>query len=891
MPRHVTTRDGQRLWRDNAAQTLGLCPGATSAFPAIRDRFSKRAVDRPTSRSAALLLAVATLIAASTLAGNLTAFAASNGQSGGPVADQFVTTRPEPTANPKALAAATEDDRMLVVADQSVYDRPSNAVTLIGKVQIYYKRSTLQADQVVYYTETKRVVATGHVRLTEPSGNLLHADKMDVTQGFQTGFVEALRIDSVDRTRFESTSAERKEGNITIFKDGVYSACQYCEVTSKLPFWEIRASKITHNETEKTVEYENAELMFDGTPVAYLPYFQHADPTVTRQTGFLLPTYSASTNLGLTVSAPFYWAPTKDWDATLQPAYLTRQGFLGDFQVRHAFENGTVTVRAIGINQTDPSAFLNTSGNRVERGALMSTGQFRINENWKWGWDTTLISDRRFLLDYHENTTSSQDATSQVYLTGLGERTYFDARAFAFQIFTDDDPSQPKNTGLDLQNKQPGASVIDYDMVFGEPVWGGELSAKYNVTNLYRAVTDIGLANQVYGIAGEFSRASIDVNWRRSFTDSYGQVFEPFAYVRGDIFYNNESSQANGVGVNWLERGSAFRGMPAIGLEYRYPWLMTSVVGNHILEPIAQLIVRPNETLVGKLPNEDAQSLVFDDTTLFQPDKFSGFDRAEGGTRANLGLQYTYQIPRGGYVTALFGRSFQLTGDNSFGQPQLQALETMARAGEPVPLSALGSGLGKSLSDYVARLNLDTGAGVRIGTSERFASGTFELRRADFSLSGTAGPLTSSLTWAYLRTPQSLYNLINAYDPTLLTNYPNLLQSERSELQGTVSLKVNENWRLFGGSKYDLKNKFAISDLVGFGYDNDSFSTSLTFSANTNVPTTQFVTNQVLTDRTIYLKFGFRTLGDGSISNGSSANSTGSNSTGSTGFGSNSIYK
>ena len=41
------------------------------------------------------------------------------------------------------------------------------------------------------------------------------------------------------------------------------------------------------------------------------------------------------------------------------------------------------------------------------------------------------------------------------------------------------------------------------------------------------------------------------------------------------------------------------------------------------------------------IPNEDAQSFVFDATTLFERDKFSGYDRIEGGTRANVGFRYS----------------------------------------------------------------------------------------------------------------------------------------------------------------------------------------------------------------------------------------------------------
>ena len=58
---------------------------------------------------------------------------------------------------------------------------------------------------------------------------------------------------------------------------------------------------------------------------------------------------------------------------------------------------------------------------------------------------------------------------------------------------------------------------------------------------------------------------------------------------------------------------------------------------------MAQVFARTDEPYADTLgiPNEDAQSFVFDATTLFERDKFSGYDRIEGGTRANLGLRYS----------------------------------------------------------------------------------------------------------------------------------------------------------------------------------------------------------------------------------------------------------
>ncbi len=130
-----------------------------------------------------------------------------------------------------------------------------------------------------------------------------------------------------------------------------------------------------------------------------------------------------------------------------------------------------------------------------------------------------------------------------------------------------------------------------------------------------------------------------------------------------------DASISNQPGVsNFLPVGDnqAMRVMPTIGLEYRYPFINVQPWGSTTIEPIAQIILRPNEPYAGKLPNEDAQSLVFDASNLFSVDKFSGYDRIEGGGRANVGVQATTQFDRGGSINFLFGQSYQMFGLNSF---------------------------------------------------------------------------------------------------------------------------------------------------------------------------------------------------------------------------------
>ena len=67
---------------------------------------------------------------------------------------------------------------------------------------------------------------------------------------------------------------------------------------------------------------------------------------------------------------------------------------------------------------------------------------------------------------------------------------------------------------------------------------------------------------------------------------------------------------------------------------------------------------------------------MFDDTLLFDIDKFSGYDRFETGTRANFGMQYTFQANNGLYARAVFGQSYHLAGENAFADPGFDPART-----------------------------------------------------------------------------------------------------------------------------------------------------------------------------------------------------------------------
>jgi LPS-assembly protein len=765
-----------------------------------------------------------------------------------PAAAQGFTYNPRP---PHPVPPRTANDgQMLVQAVEVDYDYNNSRVSAVGNVQMFYNGTSIEADKVIYDQKTKRLHAEGNIRMTDAEGKITYANIMDLSDDYRDGFVDSLRVDTADATRMAATRADRSSGNYTVFENGVYTACAPCkDDPKKPPLWQVKGARIIHDQTDKMLYFENAQLEFFGVPMAYVPYFSTPDPTVKRKTGFLMPGLSSVSTYGYGVEIPFYWAIAPDYDATFSPRITSRQGVLMQAEFRQRLLNGSYQIRAYGIDQLDPGAFVGQPGDRQFRGGVETKGQFALSDKWVWGWDGVLLSDYYFMSDYRLSQYKDlygsflslpTEAISQLYLTGVGNRSYFDARTIYYLSFSG------------FQQQVPVIHpVVDYSNVLNSPIFGGEVSYKTNFTSLTRndaafdPITTVANTSSLCttasadpmarlptqcllrGMPGTYTRLTAEAQWRRSFTDSAGEIWTPFASIRADAI---DASISNQPGVsNFLPVGNtqALRVMPTVGLEYRYPFINVQPWGTTTVEPIAQVIIRPNEPYAGKLPNEDAQSLVFDTSNLFSVDKFSGYDRVEGGGRANVGVQATTQFDRGGAVKVLFGQSYQLFGLNSF------AVQDMTNTG-------LDSGLATPKSDYVASAEYSPNRTYTFSVRSRFDQATFAVQR--FEAEGRANFDRWSVSLMY-----------GDYAPQPDLGY--LIR--REGLLGTASLKVAANWVVTGAARWDLEANKINQYIVGAGYVDDCFVlaanyvTAYSYSAGTTPP---------VLSHAFMLQIGLRTL-------------------------------
>jgi LPS-assembly protein len=767
--------------------------------------------------------------------------------------------RPPP---PKPPSAAS-DAPMLVQATEIRYDYTNNTVAAVGNVQIYYNGSTVEADEVIYDQKTKRLQARGNVRMTEADGKITYGQFIDLTQDYRDGFVESLRLETVDDTRFAAARADRVKGNYTVMQNGVYTACEPCkDDPKKPPLWQVEATRIIHDNGEKMLYFEDARVEFFGLPLMYFPFMSSPDPSVTRKSGFMFPTITYGTAYGVGAEVDYFWAPAPNYDLTAGVMATSMEGELFQGIWRQRLMDGSYSIKAAGIFQTDPAYFANRDGPDSPtanpfRGAVQTAGQFALTDKWVWGWTGLLMTDTQFLYDYQLgqflgsfdpfHTGVAAEGVSQLYLTGAGDRSYFDVRTVYYYGFS----------GQDVQAQIPVIHpVLDYSNVLPQPVLGGEFSYKFNLTSLTRQQAEFDAINQnaatnglctsnnpavlstanclLRGIAGTYTRASAEADWRRTFVTDGGQMITPFFGVRGDVAQldvENQPGVSNFIGTGQSELA---RAMPDVGVEYRYPFIDTEPWGTQTIEPIAQLVLRPNETQIGRFPNEDAQSVVFSDSNLFSVDKFSGWDRVEGGGRLNAGFQYTAQVNNAGYFNALFGQSYQLYGLNSYAAADL--INT-----------GLESGLDKTISDYVGRIMYQPNQVFSFTARGRFDEATFTPERLEFETRANFDRWTLQLMYGdYAAQPEIGF------------------LTRREEILAGAAVKITQNWVVLGSVRYDLAVNQFEQTRFGIGYTDDclllsvNYITSYTYTGTTPTPNNTFM-----------FQFSLRTLGPDVLSQGS----------------------
>jgi LPS-assembly protein len=686
-----------------------------------------------------------------------------------------------------------------VDADKITYDPNSENAVATGTVQLVYGPFTLTATRVEYNSKTGAFKANGSVVIREPNGNILKADSLALADKFKTGFANHVKALLTNNAVITAVYAKRYEGEITVYEHATYTACSDCKTRYGKPLWQVVADEATHDNKTHDITYINPKLEIGGVTVAASPYLVYPDPTVKRRSGFLIPELKFNKAIGVGISPVYFWALAPDYDLTFRPVISSRQGLVGDVEFRQATATGRYNLRAIGVHQFTKLA---PPDDQEWRGAIYTAGDFALNQDWRWGWNGTFVSDVNFLNAYGYD--GREIAYNDVHATGLWDQTYVSTQVMNFQSLS---------TAVNPSDMPYAMPYVSGEKIIRDFAFDGDVSMNWSAYSLHRDRSSSPYATVDHGT--DQTRGVFDLGWKTQYISDAGVVVSPFAKMRSEIYVTE-----NVPGATTLSETTG-QILPSLGVDARMPFIASTGSGQSVISPVFQIISAANQSNVNEWGNEDAITLNFDHTSLFLSDRFTGYDRYEGGTRANVGVTYAYYGSEGGFVRASVGESLHIAGQNSF---------------------LAGSGLSGANSDIVANVVFQPWSNFSLSYEARILNDFSALERQEASASLTVDKFSANLAYLNIGAEPN-YGRIHA----------------EHWAQGDVKLSLDDGWSVFGGLAYDIGYSQLTRKTLGLEFDCECMNFRVTYQG-TKDPV------YLTTEDRVMLSLELATLGKAAVS-------------------------
>ena len=530
------------------------------------------------------------------------------------------------------------DSPTFVGAKASRYEQESQVATLAGDVVMRQGSMQVEAEEASLYQAESRGELNGNVRLRD-NGALIVGDHADVQ--LDTG---AAKVDNAEyilhksRIRGSALYAKRAEDAVIRLKDGTYTTC---EPNSNA--WQLKGNNITLNPATGFGTATNVTLRVKDIPIFYTPYIYFPIDD-RRQSGFLPPSFSSSTDTGFTLVTPYYFNLAPNYDATLYPRYMTKRGLLMEGEFRYLTESSEGQFGAAYLNDDD-----------TERKDQTDYTDKRYMLNWqhKGGLDSRVLTE----VDYTKVSDPYYFQDLQTDQIGVENRDYLNQQAavsyrgdsytaklnvHAYQLST--------VTQITPYNQMPQLTFNG-----ALPYHPGGVNFNYN-TELVRFERDLEsgnytnedgtvaprLDNNVAGLArANGTRLNLAPSMSLPMTASYGYVTPTLKYM-----YNQYDLDLDSKGKSTLATGQTFdssvnRSVPIASVDSglyfdrNTNWFGTNY--RQTLEPRAFYLYVP-ERNQDDIPIFDTSETTFSYSSLWRDNRFTGSDRVGDENKLSLGL-------------------------------------------------------------------------------------------------------------------------------------------------------------------------------------------------------------------------------------------------------------
>ncbi len=368
--------------------------------------------------------------------------------------------------------------------------------------------------------------------------------------------------------------------------------------------WELQSEIFTHNKIEKLFEYEKSWLKVFGQKLFYLPYFSHPDPSVKRKSGFLTPFYKGSSNLGSSVTIPYFYSISNSKDFTFKPRIYFDNDYILQSEYREAYENSNL-IADFSFNRNE-----NTSTHLFAE----LDGKFDDNSSYKIQIQNVTNDNYLKIHNFQENTQLiDSESTLSSYLNfvkNIDEDTSFESTIKVYEDLSKEDSDKYQYIFPDFNFKKNMSLDKSYNGNFEFLSTGFQ---KVYETNKYEAL-----------ISNDFNFSSFDFVSSRGIISDYAFLLKNFnTYSENSSVYEDKNDH---------EIFSTFL------IKTEVPLKKELENSKNFLKPILQLRISPTN---GKNISSSDTRIEFDN--IFSPNRIGRSDMVEKGNSVTFGLEFEKQ--------------------------------------------------------------------------------------------------------------------------------------------------------------------------------------------------------------------------------------------------------
>ena len=271
------------------------------------------------------------------------------------------------------IAVKNELKKIQINSDKITYNKVQEKIVSSGNVLIEFEKNyTLRTDEIIYLKNSDEILINYFSKIEDQFQNKIEVEKLNYSikdklfkgrkvklsdfeknfYNFDTAIIDFsknqiiadnVNIDFNKNTFGNPLNDPRLKGNYffsdkknSIIKKGVFTTCKK---NDDCPPWQIKAKEINHDKEKKIINYKHAWLEIYDKPIIYFPKFFHPDPSVKRQSGFLMPQMIDSSSLGISVKLPYYKVISDNKDFTFSPRIFSETEGLFQNEYRQVNKN------------------------------------------------------------------------------------------------------------------------------------------------------------------------------------------------------------------------------------------------------------------------------------------------------------------------------------------------------------------------------------------------------------------------------------------------------------------------------------------------------------------------------------------------------------------------